>query len=120
MVSQCGRRILTNTSGLTPMDAQNCALRFGKKKSRGMTPTTVIDRPLRTTSRPTMPGSPPNTLCHAPYDRTSTRSLPSKVSLHVKVRPSSGRTPSTSKRLPVVAMPFTGCGSPLTLRNRCI
>ena len=76
---QCARRIRTNTSGLTPIGVQNCTPELGKKKSGGMTPLTITDRPLRMMLRPTTCGSAAKKFCQVRYARTMNRSLPSNV-----------------------------------------
>ena len=96
--------------------SSRAALQNWKVKFAGMTPTTTYASPSMRIARPTTDGSAPYRRVHNPWLRTTTRSRPGCSSSREKVRPSAGRTPSTSKKLAVTRTPATCSGSDPPLR----
>ncbi len=78
---------------------------------RGITPSTSAGAPFTSTVRPITPASPPNALCHRPYDSTSTPGPFGSDSSAVYVRPYSGATPSASNRSAVAIADVTRIGA---------
>jgi hypothetical protein len=96
--------------------SSRAALQNWKVKFAGITPTTTYAWPSMRIARPTTDGSAPYRRVHNPWLRTTTRSRPGCSSSREKVRPSAGRTPSTSKKLAVTRTPATCSGSVPPLR----
>ncbi len=76
----------------------------------GITPVTVVLRPLTSTVPPTTPGSPPNARCHSPWEITTTLASVTSSS-RPKVRPMVGLTPSVVKNSAVTAAAVTRTGA---------
>src|SRR5947209_19199518 len=91
----------------------SAGLRASKEKTEGIslgsTPTTTYDRLPSAMDLPTISGSPPNERRHRSWLSITTRFLPGASSEARKLRPRSGCTPSTSKRLAETRKPVRTC-----------
>jgi hypothetical protein len=87
--------------------------------SGGATPMISRLTPSRRMVRPMTLGSAPNCCFQNPLLRTMTRSWPSTASAEEKNRPSTGRTPSVSKRLVLTVLPKARAAlpTPVTLNS---
>jgi hypothetical protein len=85
------------------MGTQKSIVGAGKWKSAGITPTTTRETPSTTIERPTTDGSLPKRCAQSAWLSTAMRSRPGVSSPSTNVRPTSARTPSSSKNRDVTS-----------------
>jgi hypothetical protein len=86
---------------------------FGKRKSRGTTPTTSCGEPSSVIVRPTAAGSPPKRRRQKPSVTTTASLAPSSGR---NVRPTIGANPIVANRFGVERTPISCSGSPSPVR----
>ena len=84
----------------------------GKSKPCGITPTTRRITPLISTKRPMMFGSLPKLCLQIALPTTTTGSAPTRSSPTANPLPSTGCTPTTSKKVWVTRVALRRCGEP--------
>ena len=92
----------------------------GHSKPGANTPTTVQDRPSRSTVVLVMSSRPPKSRCHRLWLNTSTRSFPSFSSLAENARPTANLAPRASKNCGETRDARIRSGSPSPVRLTAI
>ena len=108
-----------DASGITTRAGTQISERLrGSWNPIGMTPSTVYWFPLKERGLPTISGSLPKCRFQKPSLKRTTRAPPGRSSSGSSVRPSAGLTPSSGKRLPVIAKPGMRSGSSPWVKSR--
>ena len=106
---------LPNSAAAIIAGIQNALSKLGQTGPRnpgGATPMTSWARPSSSTSRPSTSGSDANCVRQSMCDRTTTGWAPGvTLSDGVMIRPRSGRTRSTEKKLPETSSPSCSSGN---------